>query len=502
MASESIYRDVAERTNGEIFIGVVGPVRSGKSTFIKKFMESAVIPNIENEYDRQRARDELPQSAGGRTVMTTEPKFVPDEAVRVTLDGNTPLDVRLIDCVGYLIPGILGDTEEGTKRLVHTPWSKEPVPFEAAAEDGTRRVIADHSTVGILVTCDGTIGDLPRENYVEAEERIVRELTELGKPFAVVLNSADPGSPDAERLALSLEEKNGAPVAPVNCLDVDAEDVEAIMKLLIPEFPVKEISVDLPSWMTVLDGDHWLKKTVTDSVTSSLSGIGRMCDVEEFCRRLTEKIKASLTPAEVAGEVDGEIEKLDMSCGNSEVILKLPERMFYRIIGEQTGISVDNEAELLSVLRQLSKMKAEYEKYADAINDVNERGYGIVLPDAEDLTLDEPEIVRQSGGYGIKLRASAPSIHMIKAGIETELSPIVGTEAQSEELVKYLLDEFRENPSGIWETNLFGKSIYELVNEGLHSKLGHLPEDAREKLGETLSKVVNEGAGGLICIIL
>ena len=499
--NNSIYADIAERTNGEIYIGVVGPVRCGKSTFIKKFMETTVIPNIEGEYDRQRTRDELPQSAGGKTVMTSEPKFVPDEAVEINLGDAVSMKVKMIDCVGYLIPGILGDTEDGEVRQVHTPWNEEAMPFDAAAEMGTRRVIEDHSTIGILVTCDGSFGEIPRENYEEAEERVAGELKSFGKPFAIVLNSATPESPEAEELAVSLENKYKAPVALVNCLDLNDEDIAGILELIVREFPVREIVVDMPGWTGVLEGYHWLRRTLTDSISSAVSGITRVGDVSAFRDALERGINAELE--ERGGESGAvTVSGVDMGRGSATLNVKLPDRLFYRIIGEMTGIAMSSEAEMLSALRSLSEMKREYDRFAEAIDAVNEKGYGIVMPTADDLTLDEPEIVKQAGGYGVRLRASAPSIHMIKAGIEAELNPIVGTEQQSEELVKFLLDEFKEDPQSIWDTNLFGKSIYELVNEGLHAKLEHMPDDAREKLGETLAKVINEGATGLICIIL
>lgn len=492
----NIYRDIADRTAGEIYIGVVGPVRSGKSTLVRRFMEELVLPNMTGDYDRQRALDELPQSAGGKTVMTTEPKFVPDEAVTVCVDGVNEMKVKLIDCVGYLIPGALGDTENGEARLVNTPWQDDPIPFETAAEMGTRKVIAEHSTVGLLVTTDGTIGEIPRENYVAAEERVARELTELGKPFAVILNSKNPSSPEAETLADELEKKYSAPVALLSCTDIDSADIEGILKLIIPEFPIREVTLSLPRWMSVLEVDHWLKEAALSAVRSAAEGVRKMGDVKAFRRRLSEGL------SEKCGKCDAELTAVDMGSGNAELTLDLPSELFYRMIGETTGITVADESELLSSMKSLAAMKKEYDRFAAAIDEVNAKGYGIVMPDLEDMTLDEPQIVKQAGNYGVKLRATAPSVHMIRADIETELSPVVGTEQQSEELVKFILEEFEEDPSSIWNTNLFGRSIYELVNEGLHAKLEHMPEDAREKLGETLGRIINEGASGLVCIIL
>ncbi len=502
-ANTNIYRDIAERCGGDVYIGVVGPVRSGKSTFIRRFMEELVLPNIDGEYDRQRASDEMPQSAGGRTIMTTEPKFVPDEAVTVSLGDSVRMRVKMVDCVGYLIPGILGDTEEGAARMVKTPWSDDPMPFEEAAENGTRRVITDHSTIGILVTSDGTFGELPRENYVDAERRVAHELSELGRPFAIVLNSSAPDSEEAERLALELERDYGAPVALVNCLEIDSADIEEILKLIIPEFPISEISVSLPEWIGVLEPGHWLREEMMSAVSESTEGVSHTGDITRFCDGVISKMSDAVArSADTDKAVSAEIGDVDMGCGRATVSVRFPDGLFYKIIGELTDIKISGEAELLSTLISLAGVKREYDRFSEAINDVNEHGYGIVMPSVDDLTLDEPEIVKQAGGWGVRLRATAPSIHMIRAGIETELSPIVGTEQQSEELVHYLLEEFEGAPQGIWNTNLFGKSIYELVSEGLHAKLEHLPEDARERLGETLSRVINEGAGGLICIIL
>ncbi|MBQ6262462.1 MAG: stage IV sporulation protein A [Clostridia bacterium] len=498
-----IYRDIAERTGGDVYVGVVGPVRSGKSTFIKRFMETAVIPRIEDENERRRAEDETPQSAAGKTVMTTEPKFVPDEAVKITLPDNTTLRVKAVDCVGFLVPGVLGDTEGGEARMVRTPWSDEPVPFEKAAEEGTRRVIRDHSTVGVLVTSDGSFGELPREAFVAAESKAAEELSASGKPFVVVLNSAEPGSKRAEALALELEEKYSAPVALVNCLDLDEEDVSEILKLVLSEFPLSEIAVTFPDWTGALDDGHWLRKIITGSISNSVGEGVRACQAAPFAASVASGI------AEAAEKHTGEpvrtsstVKKLDAGSGICEISIELPDELFYAVIGELTGIEVEGEEDLLAALCSLSRIKREYDKFAAAIDEVAEKGYGIVMPEQDDLTLDEPEIVKQAGGYGLRLRAAAPSIHLIRAGIETELNPIVGTEQQSEELVRYLLDEFEDDPRGIWDTNLFGKSIYELVNEGLHAKLENLPDDAREKFGQTLSRVINEGSSGLICIIL
>ena len=504
MTDTSIYKNIANRTHGDVYIGVVGPVRTGKSTFIKRFMEAVVIPNIKNEFDRDRSRDEMPQSAGGKTVMTTEPKFIPDEGVEMIMSDGTLVRIKLVDCVGYMIPEALGGTENGNRRMVHTPWHTEPVPFEEAAEYGTRKVIAEHSTIGMLVTTDGTIGDFPRENYVGVEERIAAELKELGKPFAIILNSAHPETEEAARLAIKLEEKYGAPVALVNCLQLDSDDVWNILGMLLDEFPVKEVCVALPGWTAVLPEEHKLKLGIMHSVAEAAVDIKRMCDgKKQFIEHLREGIlKVVNDCGDYGAGVTIDIDEIDAGRGNILMSVKLPEGLYYDIISEMTGTRMKNEMELLQVLGELSAAKRQLDIYKKAISDVNETGYGVVMPVLEDLTLEEPEIIRQSGGYGVRLKASAPSIHMIKTNINTEINPIVGTEQQSEEMISYLMKGFEDDPGSIWESNMFGRSLYELVNDGLHAKLDHMPDDARQKFGETLSKIINEGSQGLICIIL
>lgn len=504
MTDTSIYSKIAERTNGDVYIGVVGPVRSGKSTFIKKFMEAVVIPNIKNDYERERARDEMPQSAGGKTVMTTEPKFIPDEGISISFDDKTSLKVKLVDCVGYMIPEAIGNEENGSSRMVHTPWHTSPVPFEEAAEYGTRKVISEHSTIGILVTSDGTVGDFPRENYVGVEERIAEELTELGKPFAIILNSSKPDTDEAIELAEELEEKYNSPVALVNCLELDGEDIWHILEMVLEEFPAKEVNIVLPHWISVLPEEHLLGKGLRQAVASTARHIKSIRSVkDDFCSAFVEEAaKAVSACGEYADKPEAIIDQIDAGCGKITMSLRLPDDLYFAILSETTGIKIGNETELLEALTSLSAAKKEFDKYIDAINKVNETGYGVVMPDIESLALEEPEIVRQSGGYGIRLKASAPSIHMIKTKIETELNPIVGTEQQSEEMIGYLMKNFEDDPKSIWDSNMFGRSLYELVNDGLHTKLEHMPEDARSKFGETLSRIINEGSQGLICIIL
>ena len=492
MPDYSIYRDIAERTGGDIYVGVVGPVRSGKSTFIKRFMESIVLPNIAEGALRDRARDELPQSAAGKTVMTTEPKFIPEEAVPVTLGDNAKMRVRMIDCVGYLIPDAMGIIEEGSPRMVRTPWQEEPMPFAEAAETGTRKVITDHSTIGMLVTTDGSIGEFGREAYVEAEERIVRELKALKKPFAVILNSKNPSSEETTALAYSLEEKYGVPVALVNCMEIDAEDIREILGMILEEFPVAEVSVRLPEWVSALDEAHPVRGSIRSSVCKCAEKVGRVGDVRAAFEGLTENEYIEAVT----------VEELDLGTGKASVCLSTTPSLFYQVISELTGLPVENEKALMKTMCSLAEVKSKYERVADALAEVEEKGYGIVMPEVDDLHLEEPKIAKQSGGYGVKLRAAAQSIHMIRANIETEINPVVGTEQQSEDLIKYLLREFESDPKSIWESNLFGKSLYELINDGLHAKLDHIPEASRQKLSETLERIVNEGSNGLICILL
>lgn len=492
MAEHSIYRDIAERTGGDIYIGVVGPVRSGKSTFIKRFMESLVLPNMGDGYSRERARDEMPQSAAGKTVMTTEPKFIPDEAVTVNLDDSAVMRVKMIDCVGYVVPDAMGTVENGQPRMVRTPWSEEPMPFVEAAEMGTHKVITEHATIGMLITTDGSIGDIPRASYVEAEERVVRELKEMGKPFALILNSARPDSDEAAALAYELEEKYGVPVALVSCIDLNAEDIRHILELVLLEFPVAEVRVRLPEWTTALEPSHRIHASLIGQLRDAADQVKRIGDIREAFSHVSDNEYVE----------SASVDEVDLGRGCATVTLHMASGLYYRVISELTGFDIGGEKELIELLRSLSGMKAEYDKVAAALHDCEDSGYGIVMPDVADMTLDEPEIVRQAGGYGVRLRASASSVHMIRANIQAEVSPIVGTEQQSEDMVRYMLREFEEDPARIWESNMFGKSLYELVNEGIHTKLEHMPEASRQKLSETLERIINEGSNGLICILL
>ncbi len=489
---QKIYRDIALRTGGNIHIGVVGPVRTGKSTFIRKFMESVILPNMASEHDRSRATDATPQSADGRTVTTTEPKFIPNEAISVKPDGQTEMQVRMVDCVGYWVDGAIGDTENDAPRMVHTPWSKEPVPFRTAAEVGTRRVIGEHSTVALLVTTDGTIADIPRENYEPAEEKAARELSAGEKPFAIILNSAHPEAESAVTLAYTLEKKYNAPVALVNCLELTEADMREIFSMLLHEFPLTEIRFRLPDFAGSLPKEHWLRTSVTEACRGMASQIRKMGDIQN----------ALLLAGESETVKKWELVSLAGDTGKAEIALSFDPSLFYRVAGELSGESIASDADILSALSRLAEAKRAYDRVESALRDVEEKGYGIVMPRPSDLELSKPEIVKVSGGYGLRLSASAKSIHMIRADIETELHPTVGSEAQSEELLRSLLDEYEEAPEEIWSSRMFGKSLYELVNEGLNKKLANMPEDSRERLSDTLSRIINEGSNGLICILL
>lgn len=491
MTDMGIYGDIAHRTGGDIYIGVVGPVRTGKSTLIKRFTENLILPNIQSDAMRERARDEMPQSASGKTVMTTEPKFVPENAVSIALDEGAECRVKLIDCVGYIVPGAMGLVEDGQPRMVMTPWSEAPLPFEVAAETGTRKVIDEHSTVGILVTTDGTVGELPREAYEEAEKRVVSELKAIKKPFAVVLNCLNPNTPSARKLALDLEQEYDVPVLAMNCLDLSEQDIKEILRSLLYEFPVKEVRFSLPCWLDLLDESDALRNDINAEIENSVRNLKRVGEIGDAAAAFA-----------LDNDVSAKLERLDLGSGSAKIDIGIPNRVFYNVLGEKSGFDIENEKALFSIITDLSEVKKKYDKVASAIDDVMNDGYGIVMPSIDDLTLEEPEIVKQPGGYGVKLKASAPSIHMMKADIETEVNPIVGTESQSEELVSFLLKEFEEDPKAIWESNMFGKTLHELVSEGLNSKLAHMPDDARAKIAGTIQRIINEGSGGLICILL
>lgn len=486
MADTTIYQDVKERTGGDIYIGVVGPVRTGKSTFIQKVLDTLVIPNIENDYDRTRATDSTPQSASGRTVMTTEPKFIPDDSVKIRCEDGTELNVKLIDCVGYLADGALGAEEDGEARMVTTPWSDSPMPFKDAAELGTGKVISEHSTIGILVTTDGSFGELPREAFIEAEQRVANELNSLGKPFAILLNSSTPESEESIRLAHELEEKYSAPVALLNCMELSGADIKEILKLVLNEFPITSLTFNLPKWTAALPENHALYNSLIEKIKDFSDSVSTLGDASRMSERY-----------------DG-LEAVSLNAKDGIGIFNLPlsDEDYYSAMKEITGFDISDRLSLFETMKSLSETERKYKKIESALNDVNEKGYGIVMPSPDELILDEPRLTKQSGGWGVKVSAKAKSIHMIKTDIKTELCPVVGTEEQSEEVVKYLMGELEDAPEKVWQSNMFGKSLYDLVNDGMTAKLENIPEPSREKLGETLERVLNEGANGLICILL
>lgn len=492
MEERNIYHDISERTNGDIYIGIVGPVRTGKSTFIKRFMDTIVIPNIDGNYRRDRAIDEMPQSAAGRTIMTTEPKFVPEQAVTVNIEGNASFAVRMIDCVGYIVPSALGYVENDMPRMVMTPWYDEPIPFNMAAEIGTKKVITEHSTIGLVVTTDGSISDIPREEYEEAEERVISELKEINKPFIVLLNSTYPNAEETLSLANSMQKKYEVPVLPVNCLELEEGEIRTILSKILFEFPVKEIKVDMPHWVSSLEKEHWLRASLYTTIQQAAGKITRIREIESVVKEVTtcEYVAFAKTST------------VDLGTGHARITVGLQANLFYKVLGEKTGLDIEDEGALLDCMMRFAEMKKKYDKIKDAYDEVQNTGYGIVMPGIEELSLEEPEIIKQGGKYGIRLKAAAPSIHMMKTRITTEVTPIVGSEQQSQELVMYLLKEFQENPGKIWESNIFGKSLHELVNEGLHNKLYRMPVDARDKVRETIERIINEGCNGLICIIL
>ncbi len=490
--AKDIYSSIAERTGGDIYIGVVGPVRTGKSTFIKRFMESLVIPNIQSEFMRERAIDELPQSAAGKTIMTTEPKFIPEEAVEVNLGDGASFNVRLIDCVGYIVPSSIGYIENEQPRMVMTSWFDEEIPFNMAAEIGTQKVITDHSTIGLVVTTDGSISDIPRNEYEECEERVIGELKALGKPFVVVMNTVNPTAPDAKNLASLLSDKYDTRVIPVNCLSLDESDIREIIREILYSFPVREINIRTAKWINTLDKTHWLRNDILNCIRESAKNIRLVREAEnavEAMKQCPHIVSASTTA-------------IDLGKGSVTITAELDSSLFYKIIGEATGIELNGEGDLMPLLMEMNEIKKKYERIAPALAEVEATGYGIVMPELEELSLEEPKIIKQGGKYGVKLKASAPSIHLMRANINTTVSPIVGTERQSEELIMYLLDGFDDNPTKIWDSNIFGKSLHELVNEGLHNKLYKMPVDARMKLQETLERIINDGCSGLICFLL
>lgn len=492
MSNYNIYKDIAERTNGDIYVGVVGPVRTGKSTFISKVMEKLVLPNITEGYDKERTKDEMPQSGDGKLIMTTQPKFVPNEAVKVNLDGDVNFSVRLVDCVGYLVKGASGHLEDGKPRMVTTPWSDNEMPFEKAAEIGTRKVITDHSTVAVVVTTDGSISDIARDAYVEVEEKVIDELKRSGKPFVVVLNSTHPNSADTLNLAKSLSSKYSTRVLAKNVAEMEDGDIGDVFDGVLREFPITKIGVKLPKWMQILDYSSDIIKRLVDAIKSIIDTIERVDDVPE-----------SIELQGLEGDFESRVEKsIDLGQGKVTLTINPQYDLYYRVLSNECNCDISDEYHLISYIKQMSKAKEQYDKLKDAIEQVEATGYGVVHPTLTDLTLEEPKMYKSGGKFGVKLRASAPSLHIMKVDIETEVNSMVGNEQQSEELVKYLMEEFENNPKEIWDTKMFGKSLYSLVNEGLQNKLLVMPQEVQNKMRKTLGRIVNEGKGGVICILL
>lgn len=492
MENLNIYESIAERTQGDIYIGVVGPVRTGKSTFIKRFMDLLVIPNVTNSFVKERVRDELPQSGAGRTITTTEPKFVPAEAVALELPGNINIKVRMVDCVGYMVNSALGHTENGKARMVNTPWQENRIPFEEAAEIGTRKVITDHSTIGIVVTTDGTIGEIERESFIPAEERVVRELKELNKPFVIVLNTTLPEGESAKELKTDLEVKYGVPVIATNCAKMNAGTLNQILGETLYEFPAAQISFHLPGFVDGLSNDHWIKATIIKNIKEWSKGFNNIRDIQN-----------TLGILEDGGVIQGiEVTNMDLGTGNIEIEMSPVKGLFYTVLEEIMGHKIDNDYQFFDLIREFSHGKKAYDKLKAAMIQVEDTGYGIVQPKLTEMILEEPEIFKQGNKFGVRLKAKAPSLHIIKTDITTEVSPVVGSEKQSEDLVRYLLTEFESDPSKIWETNIFGKSLHEMVTEQMENKLSNVPEHIRMKVQKSLQKISDEGKEYFICIVL
>ena len=491
MEKNEIIKSITERTGGDIYLGVVGAVRTGKSTFIKRFIENLVVPNIEDEYERKRTLDEIPQSAQGRTIMTTEPKFVPSNGAKIKIDDFSA-DVRLVDCVGYVISGAKGYEDENGPRMVRTPWYEEEIPFVEAAEIGTEKVIRDHSSIGILVTSDGSIGEFERTDYVEVEERIVKELSEIGKPHIVILNSSHPMLPETERLAESLNETYNVPVIPMNIENMSERDAYSILREALYEFPVDCINVEMPDWIACLSPNNWLKGSYVETIRESVCEIGKLRDIEN--------ITASLEKCEYIEKAY--LSNVDTGTGEVTVTLKSDDGLYNQVLKEIIGVDINNRADLLSLLQDYNEAKLEYDQVKTALKMVKTTGYGVASPTLSDMTLDTPEIIKQGGRYGIKLKAVAPSIHMIRIDVESTFEPIIGSEIQSKELINYLMKDYDTDPSNIWKSEIFGRSLDVIVKEGIQAKLSLMPENARFKLQQTLSKLVNKGSGNLFAIVI
>ncbi|HHT56683.1 stage IV sporulation protein A [Herbinix luporum] len=486
-----VYNDIQARTGGEIYIGVVGPVRTGKSTFIKRFMDLLVIPGIEDVHSRERAVDELPQAAAGKTIMTTEPKFIPKEAAEIALNDETKVKIRLIDCVGYMVEGASGHIENEQERMVKTPWYDYEIPFSQAAELGTKKVINDHSTIGIVVTTDGSFGEIPRNNYMIPEEKTIEELKRLGKPFIVLLNSNKPYSNDTIRIAEEIAQRYDVTVMPINCEQLHKEDIHKIMENILSVFPITEVNFYMPKWAEMLSSDHWLKSDLISAVKNMFQNITRVKDANP---------SNLLTDSEYVKRF--KLDRVNMQDGTVDVNVELDDMYYYRILSDLIGVPISGEYQLIATLKELAEKKAEFEKVSQAVNQVKSKGYGIVSPQQDEIRIEEPEVMKHGNKYGVKIKANAPSIHMIRAEIMTEVAPIVGSEDQAKDLINYINENTKENPEGIWETNIFGKTIRQLVNDGISSKVNKLTDESQLKLQETMQKIINDSNGGIICIII
>ncbi|ADU51219.1 stage IV sporulation protein A [Thermaerobacter marianensis DSM 12885] len=492
MERYDIFQDIAERTGGDLYLGVVGPVRAGKSTFVKKFVELLVLPNIANEHDRQRTQDAIPQSGAGRTITTAEPKFIPDEAVEIHVKEGLTVRVRLVDSVGFPVPGAIGYTEADGPRMVTTPWFEEDIPFEEAAVVGTRKIITEHSTLGVVVTTDGSFGEIPRENFVEAEQQVIRELKELGKPFVVLLNTADPLSPETAQLAETLAFDYDVQVIPIALNRVGERDLLVVLEQLLLEFPVRELVVRLPAWVEELDEDFWLRRHYADAIGATVQNVERLRDVERAIAQLGEYQHVE--------KVD--LEQLDLGTGVATVDVSVPEDLFWLVLGEISGMEIRGKENLVRLVRDLSRAKAVYDRIGRSLEAADEHGYAVVMPALDDLVFEEPEMVRRGGQFGVRLRASAPTLHLFRTVVSTEVAPMIGSEKQSQQLVNYLMEKFEDDPRKIWESDIFGKSLDELLKEGIEDKIRSMPENAQAKIREALERIANEGSGNLICIII
>ncbi len=485
-----LYKDIQARTNGEIYLGVVGPVRTGKSTFIKRFMDVLVLPNMADDNRKEQAKDELPQSGSGRTITTTEPKFIPKDAAAIQLMDDITVKLRLIDCVGYMVEGASGHMEDGEERKVKTPWFDHEIPFVKAAGIGTRKVIHDHATIGIVITTDGSITDLLRDAYQDAEEKTILELQSLGKPFVVLVNSKKPYGEDAQRTAKEIEEKYGVTVMPVNCEQLKEEDIYRILEAVLYEFPISEIRFYIPKWVEMLPRDHMIKQEMLIHIRNILENMTEIKDAAAGVHTPDSPYIESM-----------KIEKIGLDTGCVSVRVDIYETFYYQMLTELTGLQIAGQYELINAMKDLAKTRNEYEEIRDAFSMVKRNGYGVVKPRKEEINLDEPEIIKQGNKYGVKIRSEAPSIHLIRANIETEIAPIVGNEQQAQDLIRYLKDT-KASKGGIWDTNIFGKSLEELVMDGMRNKMAMINEASQEKLQDTMRKIVNDSNGGLVCIII